>query len=362
MRRIEALTGDGADALVRERVRHARRGGGRRRRPVGRGRPGPDRGPSRRSSARPAAGSRPAAAPRCPKPGELAARSRGGRAGRSPRGRGAAVRLDGRAEGRGQGRPARSSAPGVIALALDADEPQLFVTVSDDLVARGHLGRRPGQRGACRRSTARAAAGPRWPRARARVATGSAERPGAADPAPRLARAASLMAFLRRIWQRDDAGGRWPPARPSTSGPSSPRPSSSTSTPPGTARSAASGASGRACPTCSRAPSPTSPRSSTTAPSRSRRPRRWPASGRRQVVIGIAGELVKGFTTTHIAGAQEARPADHRKRAPEADRRRPARGAPGGRAGDHLGDRPAERRRPARARGGHAAPRSTATR
>jgi alanyl-tRNA synthetase len=26
---------------------------------------------------------------------------------------------------------------GVIALALDADEPQLFVTVSDDLVARG---------------------------------------------------------------------------------------------------------------------------------------------------------------------------------------------------------------------------------
>ena len=26
---------------------------------------------------------------------------------------------------------------GVVALALDADEPQLFVTVSDDLVARG---------------------------------------------------------------------------------------------------------------------------------------------------------------------------------------------------------------------------------
>ena len=26
---------------------------------------------------------------------------------------------------------------GVIALGLDADEPQLFVTVSDDLVARG---------------------------------------------------------------------------------------------------------------------------------------------------------------------------------------------------------------------------------
>ncbi len=27
--------------------------------------------------------------------------------------------------------------PGVIALALESDEPQLFVTVSDDLVARG---------------------------------------------------------------------------------------------------------------------------------------------------------------------------------------------------------------------------------
>ena len=27
--------------------------------------------------------------------------------------------------------------PGVVALALDADEPQVFVTVSDDLVARG---------------------------------------------------------------------------------------------------------------------------------------------------------------------------------------------------------------------------------
>ena len=34
-----------------------------------------------------------------------------------------------------------------------------------------------------------------------------------------------------------------------------------------------------------------------------------------QVVIGIAGELVKGFTTTHDPGAQEARRADHRRRA-----------------------------------------------
>ena len=33
---------------------------------------------------------------------------------------------------------------GVIALGLDADEPQLFVTVCDDLVAPRRLGRRPG--------------------------------------------------------------------------------------------------------------------------------------------------------------------------------------------------------------------------
>jgi hypothetical protein len=34
-----------------------------------------------------------------------------------------------------------------------------------------------------------------------------------------------------------------------------------------------------------------------------------------QVVIGIAGELVKGFTHDPQPGAQEARPADHRGRA-----------------------------------------------
>ena len=67
-----------------------------------------------------------------------------------------------------------------------------------------------------------------------------------------------------------------------------------------------------------------------------------------QVVIGIAGELVKGFTTTHDPGAQAARAADQRRRAGEAHRLRPARGAPRGRALDHLGDRPAARRRPPR--------------
>ena len=53
------------------------------------------------------------------------------------------------------------------------------------------------------------------------------------------------------------------------------------------------------------------------------------------------------------AGAQAARPADHRGRAPEAHRQRAARGAARGRARDHLGDRPAPRRRAARPRRGH---------
>ncbi len=60
-------------------------------------------------------------------------------------------------------------------------------------------------------------------------------------------------------------------------------------------------------PTCSRARSPTSRPWSTTARSPCRKPRRWPASGPASVVIGIAGELVRGFTTTHT---QERKRAD----------------------------------------------------
>ena len=63
-----------------------------------------------------------------------------------------------------------------------------------------------------------------------------------------------------------------------------------------------------------------------------------------QVVIGIAGELVKGFDDPQ-PGTQAPRPADHRVRAPEAHRRRPARGPDRGGAGDHLGDRTAACRR-----------------
>ena len=64
-------------------------------------------------------------------------RGRGrGRAGRPAGRRRRPVRLDGCAQG--DARDLRGVlGSGVIALGLDADEPQLFVTVSDDLVARG---------------------------------------------------------------------------------------------------------------------------------------------------------------------------------------------------------------------------------
>ena len=63
---------------------------------------------------------------------------------------------------------------GVVALALDADEPQLFVTVSDDLVARG-ISAGDLVTAAMPAIEARAAAGRRWPRA------GAPRREGLAD-------------------------------------------------------------------------------------------------------------------------------------------------------------------------------------
>ena len=64
---------------------------------------------------------------------------------------------------------------GVVALALDADEPQLFVTVSDDLVARG-IAAGDLVRAAMAASRARAAAAPRWPRGRGPGVTASPTR------------------------------------------------------------------------------------------------------------------------------------------------------------------------------------------
>ena len=136
MRRIEAVTGRAADALVRERFDALERSGRGRRRPVDRRCRRTASRRSRTSCARRSGGSRRAAAPGLPKPGELAA----GAVEVVP-----GVRLVAAALPADSMDALKASArdvsgvlgSGVIALALDADEPQLFVTVSDDLVARG---------------------------------------------------------------------------------------------------------------------------------------------------------------------------------------------------------------------------------
>jgi alanyl-tRNA synthetase len=71
-----------------------------------------------------------------PKPGDLAAKAEA--VGEGVAFVGAALDLDSIDALKGFAKDLRGSLPsGVIALGLDADEPQLFVTVSDDLVARG---------------------------------------------------------------------------------------------------------------------------------------------------------------------------------------------------------------------------------
>ena len=112
MRRIEAVTGAAADALVRERFDALERAADGRRRAVGR-RASPTaiaalqdelRETKRRLKAGGGAG--------LPKPGELAAAAQRGRARASAWSSAAlAVRLDGRAQGRGPRRPRRRSAP-----------------------------------------------------------------------------------------------------------------------------------------------------------------------------------------------------------------------------------------------------------
>ena len=81
-----------------------------------------------------------------------------------------------------------------------------------------------------------------------------------------------------------------------------------------------------------------------------------------QVVIGIAGELVKGFTTAHVQERKKPTQPITDAGAPAAHRWRAARGAARGGARDHLGDRPAACRCPARPCRGHRRHRSTATR
>ena len=129
---IEALTGDGADAWLAQRI-EARSDGRARRSPVGRG--GPQRVATlTRSSARPAGGCGPGRRP--PSSGRRGS-GRGQRPRRHPpRGPEPPVQID-----RGDeafAKDVRSALDsGVIAVGREGPEPELFVSVSDDLVARG---------------------------------------------------------------------------------------------------------------------------------------------------------------------------------------------------------------------------------
>ena len=136
MRRIEAVTGAGADRLMEERfalLDRATRAVAAR---------GPEaledriaalqdelRETKRRLKAGAAAGGR-------PKPGDAAAKAEEIAPGVLFAG--AILDLEGIDELKGFAKDMRGSLPsGVIAVGLDADEPQVFVTVSDDLVERG---------------------------------------------------------------------------------------------------------------------------------------------------------------------------------------------------------------------------------
>ncbi len=136
MRRIEAVTGAGADRLMEERfalLDRATRAVAAR---------GPEaledriaalqdelRETKRRLKAGAAAGGR-------PKPGDVAAKAEEIAPGVLFAG--ATLDLEGIDELKGFAKDMRGSLPsGVIAVGLDADEPQIFVTVSDDLVERG---------------------------------------------------------------------------------------------------------------------------------------------------------------------------------------------------------------------------------
>ncbi|HEY4189401.1 MAG TPA: DHHA1 domain-containing protein, partial [Candidatus Limnocylindrales bacterium] len=135
VRRIEAVTGAAADRLVDDRLATLDRAA------VALGARTPDaveeriaalqtelRESKRRLREGGAAGR--------PKPGDLAARAED--VGADVRFVGAALDLDSMDALKGFAKDLRGALPsGVIALGLDADEPQLFVTVSDDLVARG---------------------------------------------------------------------------------------------------------------------------------------------------------------------------------------------------------------------------------
>ncbi len=294
MRRIEAVTGAAADALVRERFDALERAADAARRAVGR-RDRRARSPrSRTSCARRNGASRPAPGPVCPSPASWPRPRRRWRP--ASAWRRAALAFESMDALKAAARDLRGAlGSGVIALGLDADEPQLFVTVTDDLVARGHLGGRPrdgrdaGDRRPRRRPT-RDGPGPGHPPRRA-----CPTRSPRSGPASRTGPDGLLAPHLAARRQR----ARWPPARRSTSGPSSPRRSSSTSTPNGhgTVRGV-----GRKRQGLSHMQSGTVADIAAVVDNCAvalQEAEEMAGFRPTQVVIGIAGELVKGFTTTH---------------------------------------------------------------
>ncbi len=142
IRRIEAVTGDGADALVRERLALLERLA----EAIGAAslEAAPDRLAALQDELRESRRRLRAGGSGLPKPAELAAGAQEVAPG---------VRLvaysgsfDSPERWKGYVKEVRSAlGDGVIAVALDADAPQIFVTVSPELVARRHLRRRAGQ-------------------------------------------------------------------------------------------------------------------------------------------------------------------------------------------------------------------------
>ena len=202
-RRIEAVTGDGADALLRERTgpaganrrrgrRHLRRGGSR------------ARGGSAGRAARDAPPARGRAAAACPRPPTWP---------RRPKEVAPGVKLVAHAQAfesseqwKGFVKEIRAAlGSGVIAVAFDAEAPQIFVTVSPDLVERGISAGELVKVAMTSRWRAAAAAGRRWLRVWEPVGTGSLA--AMAAIADTLGRAGHSPQLGERPWRSGGGSG-----------------------------------------------------------------------------------------------------------------------------------------------------------
>ena len=212
-----------------------------------------------------------------------------------------------------RGTCATRSARASIALALDADEPQLFVTVSDDLVARGTAASALVQAGA---PVIDGKGGGRPEMAQAR-GTRRDRHPSGHWPPSEAARGglgrsrAERRGLLATVPAAGGRGGECRAAPHSTSGRSSPRRWSSRSRMTAAASCRASGARSRAS---------AHMQSGTVADIDAvvdncqialQEAEEMAGYRPSQVVIGIAGELVKGFTTSHVQERKRPGPADH---------------------------------------------------